>query len=82
VVSQLAGSRRGAVLGTVAAVGLLVAGALLLADPDGTEDPRQVAAVLGLTAVVAGVLPVLPVLPWRRRTASGGPTSRSAASPS
>ncbi|WP_051684036.1 alpha-(1-_3)-arabinofuranosyltransferase family protein [Blastococcus sp. URHD0036] len=82
VFSQLAGSRRGAVLGTVAVVGLLVAGALLLADPDGTEDPRQVAAVLGLTAVVAGVLPVLPVLPWRRRTASGGPAPRSAASSS
>jgi arabinofuranan 3-O-arabinosyltransferase len=79
MVSQLAGSRRSAVLGTVAVGSLLVAGALLLADPDGTEDLRQVPAVLALTAVVAGVLPVLPVLPWRRRTPSGGPVPRGSA---
>ncbi|WP_158548476.1 alpha-(1-_3)-arabinofuranosyltransferase [Blastococcus sp. TF02A-26] len=79
-VSQLAGARRSAVLGTVAVGGLLVAGALLLAGPETTEDVRQVAAVLGLTAVVAGVLPVLPGQPWRRRTSGGGAVPRAAGS--
>jgi arabinofuranan 3-O-arabinosyltransferase len=57
-----------AVLGSVAVGALLAAGALLLADPDGTDGPRQLLAVVALSAVVAGVLPALPRgwLPVRR----------------
>ncbi|MGY2130318.1 alpha-(1-_3)-arabinofuranosyltransferase [Blastococcus sp. SYSU DS0617] len=49
-----------AVLGGVAVGALLVAGALLLADPEGPGGARQLLAVVALSAVVAGILPVLP----------------------
>ncbi|MGY1741851.1 MULTISPECIES: alpha-(1-_3)-arabinofuranosyltransferase domain-containing protein [unclassified Blastococcus] len=59
VLAQVSGRRRGAVLGSVAAAALLAAGAMLVADPDGTGTARQVAAIVALAAVTAGVLPVL-----------------------
>ncbi len=73
LVGQVSGSRRSAVLGTVAAGAMLAAGGMLLADPDGTGTARQVAALLALAAVVAGVLPVLSL---RRRTPGSGAQAR------
>ncbi len=64
LVGQCSGRWAPAVLGTVAAGALLAAGAMLLADPDGTETGRQVASLLALAAVGAAVLPL-----WRRRSA-------------
>ena len=47
-------------LGSVAVAALVGAGALLLADADATETPRQLLAVVALAAVVAGVVPGAP----------------------
>ncbi|TFV82847.1 alpha-(1-_3)-arabinofuranosyltransferase family protein [Blastococcus sp. CT_GayMR16] len=52
----LAGRRRAAWLGAVAATALGGAGVLLLVDPGGTGTARQVLAVIALGAVVASAL--------------------------
>ena len=64
-----------AVLGSVAVAALVVAGALLLADADGTGTLRQLLAVVALGAVVAGVVPALPArwLPGRLRAPAAVP---------
>lgn len=78
LVARAAGRHRGAVLGTVAATALLVAGALLLTVHVHTGDAQQALAVTALAAVVAGVLPEIPGLQtwpagWRAR-GDGRPT--------
>ncbi|SEO44233.1 alpha-(1-_3)-arabinofuranosyltransferase [Trujillonella endophytica] len=72
LLAQCSGRWRAGVLATVAAGALLTAGGLLIADPDATATGQQVAAVVALAAVVAGVLPGLPSRRTGRRVAAHG----------
>jgi arabinofuranan 3-O-arabinosyltransferase len=68
VVAQVAGRRRAAVLGGIAALALLTAGTISLIELEGTETVRQTLAIVAVGAVVAGILPALR-FPFRRTPA-------------
>ena len=59
-------------LAAAVVVALLVAGGLLLADADATEEVRQLLAVVALAAVVAGIVPLLPWRALQMRRATPG----------